>query len=109
MKVRAGAGRAAGESMRGLLHRLVQTRRPRMATQVLYAEPYPLEVVLSRTALLLIDFQNDFCSPGGWADLAGLDLRRVAQAIPPAPARPPGPRPGRPPGPPTPPGRAPHL
>ena len=44
-----------------------------MATQVLYAEPYPLEVVLSRTALLLIDFQNDFCSPGGWADLAGLD------------------------------------
>ncbi|OGO08450.1 MAG: hypothetical protein A2Z66_10795 [Chloroflexi bacterium RBG_13_66_10] len=55
-----------------------------MATQVLYAEPYPLEVVLSRTALLLIDFQNDFCSPGGWADLAGLDLRRVAQAIPPA-------------------------
>lgn len=54
-----------------------------MSLQALQAQPYPLEIVLSRTALLLIDFQNDFCSPGGWADLAGLEIARVAAAIPP--------------------------
>ncbi len=55
-----------------------------MATHVLPAEPYSLEIELSRAALLLIDFQNDFCSPGGWADLAGLDIGRLALAVPPA-------------------------
>jgi nicotinamidase-related amidase len=53
-----------------------------MPVQTLQAEPYALDLELSRTALLLIDFQNDFCSPGGWADLAGMDLARVAPAIP---------------------------
>jgi nicotinamidase-related amidase len=55
-----------------------------MTTHLLSAEPYPLEVELSRAALLLIDFQNDFCSPGGWAHLAGLDIDRLSSAIPPA-------------------------
>ena len=47
------------------------------------AEPYPLELELSRTALLLVDIQNDFCMPGGWAELAGLDFRRAAGILPP--------------------------
>lgn len=49
---------------------------------VLAAEPYPLELDLDRTGLLVIDMQNDFCSAGGWADLAGLDIRRTAGVIP---------------------------
>jgi nicotinamidase-related amidase len=53
-----------------------------MSVQTLQAEPYPLDLVLSRTALLLIDFQNDFCSPGGWAERAGLDVSRLAAVIP---------------------------
>jgi nicotinamidase-related amidase len=53
-----------------------------MSVQTLQADPYPLDLVLSRTALLLIDFQNDFCSPGGWAERAGLDISRLAAVIP---------------------------
>jgi nicotinamidase-related amidase len=34
-----------------------------------------------RTALLVIDMQRDFCSPGGYADAAGLDVARLAEAI----------------------------
>lgn len=49
---------------------------------VLAAEPYPLELDLDRSGLLVIDMQNDFCSPGGWADRAGLDIRRTAGVIP---------------------------
>jgi nicotinamidase-related amidase len=48
----------------------------------LAAEPYPLELDLSRTAVLLVDIQNDFCMPGGWAELAGLDFRRAAGILP---------------------------
>ena len=33
---------------------------------------------LSRTALLVIDMQRDFCEPGGYADSAGLDVARLA-------------------------------
>jgi nicotinamidase-related amidase len=46
------------------------------------ALPYPLDLELARTALALIDIQNDFCSPGGWADLAGLNIHRAASIVP---------------------------
>jgi nicotinamidase-related amidase len=36
---------------------------------------------LARTALLVIDMQRDFCSPGGYADTAGLDVARLAEPI----------------------------
>ncbi len=35
-----------------------------------------------RGALVLIDMQNDFCSPGGWTDASGLDYRACREAIP---------------------------
>lgn len=34
------------------------------------------------TALLVIDMQRDFCAPGGYADLAGLDVSRLRAPIP---------------------------
>ncbi len=46
------------------------------------AIPYPLQVDLDRASLIVIDMQNDFCSPGGWADQAGLDIRRTAGVTP---------------------------
>ncbi|WP_216327940.1 cysteine hydrolase family protein [Deinococcus aestuarii] len=35
-----------------------------------------------RQALVVIDMQNDFCSPGGWTDVSGLDHERCRRAIP---------------------------
>lgn len=36
---------------------------------------------LHSLALIVIDMQRDFCSPGGYADNAGLDVGRLAQPI----------------------------
>jgi nicotinamidase-related amidase len=36
---------------------------------------------LHTVALLVIDMQRDFCSPGGYADTAGLDVARLSQPI----------------------------
>jgi nicotinamidase-related amidase len=53
-----------------------------MPRKTLPAEPYPIQVDISRTALVIIDMQNDFCSEGGWAHLAGLDIQRTSSVIP---------------------------
>ncbi|EDX84977.1 isochorismatase family protein [Synechococcus sp. PCC 7335] len=45
------------------------------------ARPYPIALSLEHTALLVIDMQNDFCTPGGWADLKGFDVRETQQPI----------------------------
>ncbi len=47
------------------------------------ALPYPLNITLERTALLVIDMQNDFCTEGGWADQMGLAVRHTQQPIKP--------------------------
>jgi biuret amidohydrolase len=36
----------------------------------------------AQVALLVIDMQRDFCSPGGYADTAGLDIVRLRAIIP---------------------------
>lgn len=45
------------------------------------AQPYLLTLTLERTALLVSDMQNDFCTEGGWADRMGLDVRYTQQPI----------------------------
>ncbi|MEO1403506.1 MAG: isochorismatase family cysteine hydrolase [Cyanobacteria bacterium J06635_1] len=47
------------------------------------AQPYPLTLTLAHTALLVIDMQNDFCTPGGWADGKGFDVSLTQQPIQP--------------------------
>lgn len=37
------------------------------------AEPQSITVDASKTALLIVDMQNDFCSQGGWLDSRGID------------------------------------
>lgn len=47
------------------------------------SQPYPLTVDLEHTALIVVDMQNDFCTPGGWADLKGFDVSHTQKPIEP--------------------------
>ena len=42
--------------------------------------PQNVTVDLLRTAIIVIDMQNDFCAPGGWVDHIGGDYRPGMQA-----------------------------
>ena len=53
-----------------------------MLLKTLPAEPYPIQIDLTQSAFVIIDMQNDFCSEGGWAHLAGLDIGRTSSVIP---------------------------
>jgi nicotinamidase-related amidase len=41
----------------------------------------PLRVDAATTALIVIDMQRDFCAPGGYAAMAGLDVARLAGPV----------------------------
>ena len=47
------------------------------------AAPKSLTVDLNRTAMLVIDMQNDFCSDGGWFSARGIDIAPVRAPIAP--------------------------
>src|SRR5437879_7462242 len=45
------------------------------------SRPSPLDLDLHRTALLVIDMQNDFGSPGGMFDRAGIDITGIRASV----------------------------
>ncbi|HET7338247.1 MAG TPA: cysteine hydrolase [Candidatus Dormibacteraeota bacterium] len=45
------------------------------------ASPAPLPIDLDRTALIVVDMQNAFASPGGMLDLAGVDVRPARDTV----------------------------
>jgi nicotinamidase-related amidase len=47
------------------------------------AEPQRLRIDLSRSALIVIDMQNDFCAPGGWLAHIGVDISPARRPIAP--------------------------
>jgi nicotinamidase-related amidase len=47
------------------------------------ALPKPVEIDLARTALVVIDMQNDFCHPHGWLAGIGVDIEPAQAAIEP--------------------------
>lgn len=47
------------------------------------AEPQDVIIDRSRTALVVVDMQNDFCSPGGYLDHRGVDYRLDRKPIEP--------------------------
>ena len=56
----------------------------------LAAEPQQLIIDLARTAIVVIDMQNDFCAKGGWLDHIGVDVTPARRPIAPLQALLPG-------------------
>jgi ureidoacrylate peracid hydrolase len=46
------------------------------------ARPDPLDLDLDRTALIVVDMQNDFGAPGGMFDRAGIDIAPIRAIVP---------------------------
>jgi ureidoacrylate peracid hydrolase len=45
------------------------------------ARPEPIELAAARTALIVVDMQNGYASPGGYRDLNGKDIAPARQVI----------------------------
>ena len=45
------------------------------------AEPQGVEIDLARSALVVVDMQNDFCHPLGWFGQKGIDVRPMRRPI----------------------------
>lgn len=58
---------------------VTEVRRPRPLA--LEAASQRITLDLSRTALLVIDMQNDFCTQGGWLSSIGVDVSPAREAV----------------------------
>ena len=45
------------------------------------ARPEPIRVAVDETAVIVIDMQNAYASPGGYLDLAGFDIAGATPVI----------------------------
>jgi nicotinamidase-related amidase len=63
---------------------VVDMTRPQLPLRkaALKAQPQDIVIDLNRTAVAVIDMQNDFCAPGGWFDSLGVDLANVHAIYP---------------------------
>lgn len=61
---------------------LVRPERPARPCTIA-SLPKPVQLDLARTALIVIDMQNDFCHPDGWLAGIGVDIAPARAAIAP--------------------------
>ncbi|WP_406118810.1 cysteine hydrolase family protein [Streptomyces sp. NBC_00989] len=61
----------------------IDLHRPELPSRSaeLCAEPTPIVLDPSRTALVVVDLRNDFCAPGGWLAGIGVDVSVLATAV----------------------------
>lgn len=58
-------------------------QRPPGRTVEVAARPDPLRIDTAKTAVLVVDMQNDFGAKGGMFDRAGIDISGIRSAVPP--------------------------
>lgn len=57
-------------------------RKPKSAIPICFdAEPQAIEIDLARSALIVVDMQNDFCHPDGWFGQKGINVKPMRKPI----------------------------
>lgn len=75
-------GPAAHNAWTRHAHHISLVRAPLAPRPVLIAaDPDPVEIDLARSALVIVDMQNDFCHPQGWFGQKGIDVSPMRQPI----------------------------
>src|SRR5262245_57411726 len=62
-------------------HHLLSNTKSRIVK--ISAKPEPIAIDTAKTAMIVVDMQNDFGSKGGMFDLAGIDISGIRKAISP--------------------------
>lgn len=75
------ASRSEPRRARAVTDHLFQETRSRIIT--LEAKPEPIAIDTAKTAVIVVDMQNDFGAKGGMFDRAGVDISMIQRAISP--------------------------
>jgi len=62
--------------------RMSNIEQPTITSRTISAQPYELMINPNKTALIVIDMQNDFCAPGGFGERLGNDISETRGIIP---------------------------